>query len=314
MKERPLISIVVPVFNEEESLSSLVARTNRVFERLGSYAWNYIFVNDGSTDSSLELLKAMASTNNNVRVIDLSRNFGKEVALSAGVIESEAAAVICMDADLQHPPEVIPELIERWEAGVEIVATRRISMEGQPALRRLGSSTFYWLMNKISDVEMSPDTTDFRLFDRKTVDVFKLLTERGRMFRGIFDWMGFHKEFVEFHADARTTGEARYSYLQLFRLAMNSITSFSLFPLRLTGYLGLIVTFLSSMLGIWMLITRYFINEQMFTPLSFVVVANTFLIGLVLTSIGLIALYIGNIHAEVANRPLYIIRERINFD
>ena len=314
MKERPLISIVVPVFNEEESLSSLVARTNRVFERLGSYAWNYIFVNDGSTDSSLELLKAMASTNNNVQVIDLSRNFGKEVALSAGVIESEAAAVICMDADLQHPPEIIPELIERWEAGVEIVATRRISMEGQPALRRIGSSTFYWLMNKISDVEMSPDTTDFRLFDRKTVDVFKLLTERGRMFRGIFDWMGFHKEFVEFHADACTTGDARYSYLQLFRLAMNSITSFSLFPLRLTGYLGLIVTFLSSMLGIWMLITRYFINEQMFTPLSFVVVANTFLIGLVLTSIGLIALYIGNIHAEVANRPLYIIRERINFD
>ena len=196
MKERPLISIVVPVFNEEESLSSLVARTNRVFERLGSYAWNYIFVNDGSTDSSLELLKAMASTNNNVRVIDLSRNFGKEVALSAGVIESEAAAVICMDADLQHPPEVIPELIERWEAGVEIVATRRISMEGQPALRRLGSSTFYWLMNKISDVEMSPDTTDFRLFDRKTVDVFKLLTERGRMFRGIFDWMGFHLSLI----------------------------------------------------------------------------------------------------------------------
>lgn len=311
---KKLISIIVPVFNEQDSLRELISRIDAVTTLLDRYRWEYIFVNDGSTDDSLLVLLELAKNNWAIKVIDLSRNFGKEIALSAGVNESDSSAVICTDADLQHPPELIPKLVERWEAGVEIVATQRVSIDDQPLFRRIGSSGFYWLMNKISDVEMLPQTTDFRLFDKKTVDVFKLLTERGRMFRGVFDWMGFRKEYVEFHADARMTGDARYSNLQLFRLAMNSITAFSLFPLRLTGYLGLAITIFSSFLLVWMLITRFFVNEVMFTPLSFVVVANTFLIGLVLMSIGLVALYIGNIHAEVTNRPLYIVRERVNFD
>ena len=312
---RKKIVIVVPVYREANNLPALYERLESALTGLQNYYWEYILVNDGSTDHSLEVLRKMAQQYRKLKVLDLSRNFGKEIALTAGVHAAISAdAVICLDADLQHPPELIPKLVQEWEEGAEIVATIRTQIARQPLLRRIGSRVYYWLMSKISGLGMVSQTTDFRLYDQKVVAAFCKTTERERMFRGIMDWLGFRKVYVEFSADARTEGEAGYSYSKLYRLAINSITSFSLWPLRLTGYLGLVITGLSGLLLAWMLGSYALGGQQSFTPLAIVVVANTLLMGIVLISIGLVALYIGAIHTEVINRPLYLVRERLNFD
>jgi dolichol-phosphate mannosyltransferase len=304
------IVVVIPVYREAANLERLHKRLEDVTRQHLEFSWEYLFVNDGSPDDSIEVLRALSQSDRKVAVIDLSRNFGKEIALTAGVHHSaHADAVICMDADLQHPPEVIPELLREWQGGAEIVATVRVSIEKQPLLRRAGSYLYYWLMARISGLDMVSQTTDFRLYDKKVVEAFCLATERERMFRGIMDWLGFRKVYVPFRAEARLEGVAGYSYVKLWRLAVNSITSFSLLPLRLTGYLGVLITLCSGLLLAWMLVEYIFTSSHMYTPLAIVVVANTFLIGIVLMAIGLVALYIGTIHTEVVNRPLYVVRE-----
>ncbi len=306
------ISIVIPVYNEFDNLYTLCERLTIVTDKLTDYQWEYLFVNDGSSDQSLTILRELSMVNDNYKVIDLSRNFGKEIALTAGVHESEDSdAVICIDSDLQHPPGLIPKLIDAWLNGAEIVATIRTSTEKQPILRKLGSKIFYWLMSKISGTKMESQTTDYRLYDQKVIHAFALMTERERLFRGIMDWMGFNKTYIEFEAAARQSGDPGYSYPKLWELAVNSITSFSLWPLKITGYLGVLITSISAPLLIWMLVNYFIISASVFTPLAIVVVANTFLIGLVLISIGLVAIYVGKIHTESINRPLYIVRERI---
>lgn len=309
------LAIVVPVYREGPNLRLLYERLELVTQSENNFEWEYIFVNDGSPDDSLDVLVGLAKKDSRVKVLDLSRNFGKEIALTAGVHEAaNVDGVICIDADLQHPPELIPKLIEKWQLGAEVVITVRTQIEKQPLLRRIGSHIYYWLMSKISGLHMVSQTTDFRLYDKKVIKAFNLATERERMFRGIMDWMGFRSAIVEFRADARIHGKAVYSYLKLWRLAVSSITSFSLWPLRLTGYLGALITLTSGLLLFWMLINYVIHSRWDYTPLAMVVVANTFLIGIVLMSIGLVALYIGSIHTEVINRPLYLVRERLNFD
>ena len=308
------IIIVIPVYNESNNILSLYKRLVKINIKNSSFNWSYIFVNDGSTDDSLVELRKLAEKDEKVKVIDLSRNFGKEIAMTAGVHEAvNADAIVCIDADLQHPPELIPVLIEKWKEGYDIVATIRKKIENQPILKRIGSHVFYWIMAKISGLQIKSQTTDFRLYDKKVVDAFLRTTERERMFRGIMDWLGFHKAYVEFEADARQEGEAGYSYKKLIGLAINSITSFSLWPLRITGYLGMLITSLSGLILMWMLLNFFIHSKYEYTALAIVVVANTFFIGIVLMAIGIVALYIGSIHTEVINRPLYLIREKINF-
>jgi dolichol-phosphate mannosyltransferase len=308
-----LISIIVPVFCEENNIRKFYGRLNEMSMAIPGYAWEYIFVNDGSTDNSFAELRDLASADKKVKVLNFSRNFGKEIALSAGVEAASGDAVITIDCDLQHPPELIPEMIKKWEGGADIVLTVRKKNTNQPLPREIGSKLFYWLMSKISEVEMVSQTTDFRLIDKKVADIFKIISEKSRMYRGIIDWMGFKKEYIEFSADARVKGVSSFSYRKLFSLAIKSITSFSLFPLKIAGYLGLIITFLSGILMCIIFIT-FILEMHYFSSLSIVVVANTLLIGVVLICLGLIALYIGNIHNEVINRPLYIIRDKLNFD
>lgn len=305
------VSIVIPVYSEQKNVPILFSRLEQVTSTIPNIIWKYIFVNDGSTDGTMSALRELTQRSKKVEVIDFARNFGKEIALSAGVNLSDGDAVICMDADLQHPPELIPQLINAWLKGAEIVATIRVRIDKQPILRRIGSHAYYWLMNRVSGLDMVSQTTDFRLLDRKVIEVFRRVTERERLFRGIVDWMGFKKVYVEFHAGARENETSSFSYLKLWRMAISSITAFSLWPLRLTGYLGLFVTGASGLLIMWMF-GHYLYGTQEFTPLAIVVVANTFLIGIVLMAIGLVALYIGTIHTEVINRPLYIIREHLN--
>jgi len=311
---RQSIAIVVPVYREEKILPILYERLKIVTDNLVEFDWHFFFVNDGSPDSSLDILIDLARNDRRVKVIDLSRNFGKEIALSAGVHEScFANAVICIDADLQHPPELIPKLIDKWVAGAEIVITIRKATKGQPLFRKLGSSGYYWLMNKFCSFKMIPKSTDFRLYDSRVVSAFLLLTERERMFRAVMDWMGFRRAFVEFEADARYDGVAAYSFPKLWALATASLTSFSLWPLKIAGYLGLFITGLSGFLLVWMAINYFVLKNSAYTPLAIAMIANTFLIGIVLMTIGIVAVYIGTIHTEVINRPLYIIRQKINY-
>jgi len=308
------IDIIIPVFNEEQNIRPIFNEIRRCVEKISKYKWGYIFVNDGSDDGSLEVLKDLAKSNKGVKVIDLTRNFGKEIALTAGLDHSYADAAIFLDADLQHPPKLIPKLIDKWEKGALIVSTIRKNIKKQPIIRRMGSAIFYWIINRISDVKFIPKTTDFKLLDKKIINILKSFTERNRMFRGLIDWIGYKSDYIEFKAPERTTGKARYSYRKLINLAINSITSFSLKPLKLAGFLGLGITFMATILFIIMIIVKFILKSSFFSSLSFIIVGNTILIGIVLISLGFIALYIGQIHAEVINRPLYIVKEKINID
>lgn len=303
------LAVVVPVYNEAQGLSALYARLKSVLEPM-PYAWQIILVDDGSRDRSWEAIKDLACQDDRVKGLTLSRNFGKEMALTAGVeLCPDVDAVVCIDADLQHPPEIIPQLCEKWEEGYEIVATIRESVAGASAVKRFGSKAFYWVMTRYSDLDIPPSSTDFRLMDKKVVRTLLRFTERTRMFRGLIDWMGFRKIYIPFAAPARDTGEAGYSVKKLFNLAVNSFTSFSLLPLRFTGYLGLSIIGVSLFLLVFMM-TGNMLWGANYTPMAFFTVFNTFLIGIVLCGLGMVSLYIGHIHTEVVQRPLYIIRER----
>lgn len=313
-KNRKKIDIIIPVYNEAENIRKIFDEIRKNINILSQYEWGFIFVNDGSDDSSLEILKELAQSYKNVKIIDLTRNFGKEIALTAGLDHSYADAVIFLDADLQHPPNLIPKLIDKWERGAVVVSTIRKSIKKQPFFRRLGSTFFYWIINKLSDVKFVPKTTDFKLLDKKIINILQTFTERNRMFRGLIDWIGYKSDYVEFEAPERNMGRARYSYRKLINLAINSITSFSLKPLKIAGYLGLFITLMSTILFLIMIVVKFVLKSSFFSSLSFIVVGNTILMGIVLISLGFIALYIGQIHSEVINRPLYIIKEKINID
>lgn len=305
------ITILVPIYNESGNIFPLVGEIRSVVGELTRYEFSILFVDDGSSDDSAVLLEKLAAADSQIGVIELSRNFGKEVAVSAGIDVLDSDAAIVMDADLQHPPQVIPALIRAWEDGHEVVATRRSSIEQQPLARRAGSWLFYSLLNSISEFRMEPGTTDFRLLDRIVIDALKRFHERNRMVRGLIDWMGFRRTSIDFQAPARRAGKARYGYGRLFALAFNSLTSFSLFPLKIAGYLGLTIIAMFGSLLLFMLIDKICANRLGFTPLAFVTVTTAIMNGIVLTCLGLVALYIGHIHTETINRPLYLVRKAV---
>jgi dolichol-phosphate mannosyltransferase len=304
------ITFVVPVFNEEKSLPALYESLAGKMAELPGYNWEFLMVNDGSRDGSWDVITSLAARDSRIKGISLSRNFGKELALTAGVEAAQGAdAVICMDADLQHPTDMIPEFIKAWEQGFEIVAAVRETCADYTSIKKVGSRLYYAIMQRFSDLDTPPNVTDFRLLDRKVVETFCAFPERNRIFRGIIDWMGYRKRFVSFCAPARHEGPPTYSIVKLFDLAINSFTSFSILPLRLTCWLGLTITVFTALLLLFMAAMEVF-RVTMYTPLAYFVVFNTFLIGMVLFALGLVAIYIGNIHREVIGRPLYIIRER----
>ena len=304
------ISLVVPIFNEGDSIELFFSRLLGVTDGL-PYLWEYIFVNDGSIDNSIVPLKQFAADRDDVTVIDLSRNFGKEIAITAGLhacLESDAA--ICIDADLQHPPELIPQLINAWQDGYEIVGTIRLSSINQTYLRKAGSWLFYKLANFLTSMNLPPNSTDFGLYDISVIREFVRITERNRMFRAIVDWLGFRRAYIEFHAPERFAGSTSYSLYKLTKFAVEAITSFSLWPLRLVGYLGVLIVIGSGLTLLWMLINYALESAWGYTPLAIAVMANIFLMGIVLMSVGLVALYIGTIHTEVINRPLFVVRKK----
>lgn len=312
---KKIISILIPTYNEQENIVLLFNELNAVTSiHASKYNFEYIFVDDGSQDNTLFYLEKYAKENNKIKIIELSRNFGKEIALTAGIHQIDSDALIIMDADLQHPPKLILDFIEAWENGYDIVATRRTEIKNRSFIKKAGSKLFYKIINSMSDTKMVSGTTDFRLLDKKVVMQLKYFTERNRLVRGLIDWMGFKKIYIDFSAPDRLHGEAGYTILKLFKLAVNSFTSFSLFPLKAAGYIGIIIFLFSSILFCWMLADKYILLQQTFSPISYVIVANTVLMGMVLMSLGMISIYIGYIHTEVLNRPLYVIRKKININ
>jgi dolichol-phosphate mannosyltransferase len=307
---KPTITILVPVYNEGRNIPKLVSELHTVTAGIDRYDFSLLFVDDGSSDDSVAQIEALAAKDSRVRLLELSRNFGKEIALTAGIDALDCDAVIIMDADLQHPPSYIPQLIDRWEHGSEVVVARRTRIDKQPLARRLGSYAFYKLLNSISDFPMEPGTTDFRLLDREVIDALKGFREKNRMVRGLVDWMGFRRSSIDFEAPERTAGVAGYSYAKLAQLALNSFMSFSLLPLRLAGYLGMFSTMVFGVLLLVMGIDKMTGNVFRFSSISFVIVVNALLNGVVLLSIGLVALYIGHIHTEAVDRPLYLLRRK----
>ncbi|MFM7035537.1 MAG: glycosyltransferase family 2 protein, partial [Planctomycetia bacterium] len=301
---RPTVAILIPAYNEAGNIPELLHEIDATVAGLPDYNFTILFVDDGSSDDSATLLEQAAAADPRVGVIELSRNFGKEMALTAGLHALDCDAAIIMDADLQHPPRYIPELIAKWREGYEIVSTRRVKIDEQPLVRRLGSRLFYSLLNSISEFKMEPGTTDFRLLDRIVIDALKRFTERNRLFRGLIDWMGFKKTTIDFEAPARHAGTARYSYSRLFRLALNSFMAFSLVPLKLAGYIGFFVLVVFGGLLAFMAFDKFGANRFGFSPIAFVIVTNVIMNGIVLGCIGLVALYIGHIHTEVIGRPL----------
>ncbi len=307
------VSFVLPVYNESASLEELFLRLKKVATSETNYEFEYIFVNDGSSDNSLEKLVGLKNQNVNVRILDLTRNFGKELALAAGLVEAKGEAVVMLDVDLQHPPELISQFLRRWEVGSEVVVGVRNKNKGEGLVKRFGSYLFYKIMGAIGESKIVPRTTDFRLLDKIVLEHFNKFTEHQRMTRGLIDWLGFKTDYIYFDADERKNGKAGYSFFKLLHLALSTFVSHSLFPLKLAGYLGLLITFFSGIFGLFILFERFVFNDPWgfhFSGPAMLATLTIFLIGIVLGCLGLVALYIGQIHAEVTNRPLYVVRKK----
>ena len=311
-----IISFVIPVYQEKDNLVLMYeALQNMMTGQSDQYDWDVIFVNDGSPDGSGEILEQLSQKEARCRIIELSRNFGKEIALSAGVDYAKGDAVIFLDADLQHPPDRIPDMLRCWEDGYEVVEMVRTYTEGEPWLRRLGSTLFYKILKFLSSTDILAKTTDFRLLDRKVVQELRRVEERQRMFRGIIDWLGFRKVRLDFEAPARKYGTPVYSYSKLLNLALNSFISYSSLPLKLIGVLGIGITVISGLVLFWMTVVTLTADEYWnITPVAFIMVSNLVFTGVTLSALGLMSLYISKIYSEVQNRPLYTIRRTINID
>lgn len=303
------LSIVVPCFNEEKSLESFFLRLESVLENLSGFTYEIICIDDGSQDGTLNLLLSHAKRNSNISVVELSRNFGKEAALTAGIDLAIGDATIPMDADLQHPPELIPEMIEEWDKGYDVVLAKRKSREADPVLLRLVTGWFYRIHNKISDCEIPRDVGDFRLMDSAVVEALKTLPERRRFMKGLFAWVGFKQSVVEFEVAPREHGQSSFNTKRLWKLAVEGITSFSSVPLSVWTSVGGAVAVISLIYGGWIILKTLAFGVDV-PGYASLLTAILFLGGVQLIGIGVLGEYIGRIYNESKQRPIYIVRSR----
>jgi len=310
--DRVNLSVVVPVHNEAAVLEAFFSRLLAVLDPL-RMSFEVICVNDGSTDASLAAILKARESRPEIKVLDLSRNFGKDIALSAGLDHARGAAVIPIDADLQDPPELIPTLIARWREGFEVVNARRQDRQGETWTKRTSATAFYRLFTRMSEVTIPEDTGDFRLLDRKVVDALRRLPERTRFMKGLFAWVGFKQTSVYFHREARTAGETKWNYWRLWNFALDGIVSFSSAPLRVWSYLGLAISAFAFLYALFLAALKIGrgIDVPGYTSLMVVVL---FLGGVQLITLGVIGEYLGRVYAEVKARPLYVVGRAFGFD
>jgi len=306
-----LVSVVVPVFNEGQGVRHFHDSLVAIMDSVAKDTYEIVYCNDGSTDSTLSVLRELAKSTHAVRIISLSRNFGKETATTAGIHESRGQAIIMLDADGQHPVELIPTFIARWRAGSKVVVGIRTDNTREGTVKRYGSKLFYWMFNRFTGMKLVPGLSDFQLIDRVVQQEFRRLSEHNRITRGLIDWLGFPRDYIHFKAKARIVGKAGYSFKKLLKLAVDSVISLSISPLYITAYIGAIMLPISVLLVLFMLV-NFVLGDPVglrATGGAYLTVLLLFLISVLLLSQGIIGLYLSHIHTETQNRPLYVIDE-----
>ncbi len=305
--KKSLLSIVVPVFNESEVISLCDKRLNAVSDIL-SVDVEIIYVNDGSTDNTLQLLKSYRQDNKRISIVDLSRNFGKEIAMTAGLDHAEGDAVIVIDADLQDPPELIPKMISEWQQGYDVVYMKRDNRRGETLMKKITASGFYFIINKMSNVEIPRDVGDYRLLSRRAVDSLNGLRESNRFMKGLFSWLGYKQKEILYHRDERMKGVSKWNYSALFNLAIEGITSFSVAPLKLASVLGVLSLFLVSAFSAWVGVD-FFVSDIEPSSMTLLSMGLVFFAGLQMLLLGILGEYVGRMFMETKNRPLYLVNE-----
>ncbi|MDP2415507.1 glycosyltransferase family 2 protein [Daejeonella sp.] len=300
-----LISIVIPAFNESENIPKITAAIEKLFEPL-PYRYEIIMVADGCTDSTMEKIQELILTNKNIFYIEFSRNFGHQNALKAGLDHSNGDCVISLDCDMQHPPEIIPEMLAKWEEGYEVVYTIRKEDKKLPITKRLTSKLFYSTINSLSDVEIEPGSADFRLLDKKVVSVMKKFHENEPFLRGLIKWIGFRQVSIEYYPNQRTLGESKYHFKKMISFALQGVTSFSVRPLYVAIYLGFAFTICSILYLPYILYAIYTGKEV--SGWASILMTIVFFGGLQLMILGIIGIYVGKMFMQVKERPNYVIR------
>lgn len=302
------ITILIPTYNEEEVLNRLYLRITEVINQIDSYEFEILFINDGSMDKSLSIMKDLRAKDERVSYVNLSRNFGKEISMIAGLDYAKGDAVIIMDADLQDPPELVPEMIKYWELGYDDVYAKRRSRSGESWLKKGTSSFFYKILQKFTKIDIQENTGDFRLLDRRCIEALKQLRETQRYTKGMFSWIGYNKKELLFDRDPRAAGETKWNYRNLINLAIEGITSFTIAPLRISSLFGFIISIFSFIYMIW-IITKTLLYGKDVAGYPSLMTVMLFLGGIQLISLGIIGEYLGRIFNETKNRPLYFVDE-----
>lgn len=308
-----LVSVVCPVFNERDAIAPFADSLLAVLHA-ASIRFEVVFVEDDSVDGTLEKLRQLALQNpGKIKVLSMSRRFGHQPSLAAGFQCASGDVIICMDSDLQHPPELIPEMLRLWSEGYQVVYTRRLVQSGRSWFKETVSKFFYRAMDRFSDVHFEEGTADFRLLDRLVIDALNEFQERMLLYRGLVNWVGFKRIAIDYEAPPRLHGESKYAFGRMFRMGVDALFSFSLLPLRITYYIGAISILGSFAYGVWMVV-RKMLGHMEVPGYTSIIVLVTFFSGLHLVCLGVIAEYIGRIHEQSKGRPMYLIKERIGFD
>ncbi|OGL65152.1 hypothetical protein A3B21_00235 [Candidatus Uhrbacteria bacterium RIFCSPLOWO2_01_FULL_47_24] len=308
------ISFIFPVYNEEESLHALFTEMQKLIERLPNDEVELVFIDDGSADRTYMMLTALGHEYPFVKMVSFSRNFGQQIALTAGLDYASGDAIIVMDADLQDPPNVALELISKWREGYAVVyAKRRTRHQEEVFLRKIVAHLYYRLLNALSDIPIPTDTGDFRLLDRKVVDGLKLCREHSRYIRGLTSFVGFTQTSVLYDRHNRFAGQSKYTLLKLFKLALDGIMSFSVKPLKVISYIGFFISLFSFLGATYITLKRIFFQQYTVPGFTLTIILLSFFSGMQILILGIIGEYIGRIYIEAQNRPLYLIKHKINF-
>ncbi|MDD4803003.1 MAG: glycosyltransferase family 2 protein [Syntrophomonas sp.] len=303
-------TIIIPVYNEEAVIHETYRRLSRVMESVGE-TYELLFINDGSDDRTAQLIDELAGKDQRIKLLDFSRNFGHQIAITAGMDYARGDAVIIIDADLQDPPELIPQMIAKWKEGYEVVYAKRSHRKGETLFKKWTAACFYRLMSILTEVKIPLDTGDFRLMDRKVCDAMQTIREKNRFVRGLVSWVGFRQIAVEYIREERYAGETKYPFKKMLRFSIDGITSFSYKPLKAAAFLGIVVTLVSLAFLLFSLIEKYFgIDSSAGAGLAPLLACLFLMNGVVLIMLGIIGEYIGRIYDESKNRPLYILRNQ----
>ncbi|MCX7923866.1 MAG: glycosyltransferase family 2 protein [Clostridia bacterium] len=312
MKGSPIYSIVVPVYNEEQVILETYRQLKQTMDSTGM-EYEIIFVNDGSRDKTLYILKELSTTDSKIKVISLSRNFGHQIAITAGIEHARGDATIIIDADLQDPPAVIIKMIKKWEEGYEVVYAKRITRKGETFFKRATAKMFYRILNRLTSIDIPMDTGDFRLMDRKVCAALKRIPERNRYIRGLVSWVGYKQTSIEYEREERHAGQTKYPLMKMLKLAADAITSFSYKPLKIATIIGFLISFTSFIYLIYALYIKLFTSKTV-PGWTSIVTLNLLFNGIILIILGIIGEYIGKIYDEAKGRPLYLVSEKLGYE